>query len=417
MFSIARAAVAMVMIATAGLRALKPLAFIAPEDLTMRTLIVTLALIAGWTAPANAQTAPSAPPAGESLIKPKALYVPDKVESKRAALKDKDFGWDGSVSVGASTAVSQSSSVVGRIDGTSFTFGTQIKGGLLYTRDAHEWRNALAYGLTYSRTPALAAFVKTNDELALESIYLYHVKRVPWLGPFGRVNLNLPFFAGSDLRSASEVFPDPAAPTGPTLYRNKADQTDVIETGDAVFELDENGVASLRLSDPFLPVRLRETVGLFAAPLDKPQIRLEVKLGFDARQTFADGQLAIEDDATDADGIEDIDFVRLEDVFQAGPSLGIEAVGELAQKRVVYLFLAEAMLPAVNNQRDSSDLSLVELTNLHFEANLSFKLVSWASLDYQFKTLYEPQLLEQFQVQNNLLLTFAYTLIEAKNGG
>ena len=46
------------------------------------------------------------------------------------------------------------------------------------------------------------------------------------------------------------------------------------------------------------------------------------------------------------------------------------------------------------------------LTNVEFRANLSVKLVEWASLDYQFKTLREPQLIDEFQIQNNLLFTF-----------
>lgn len=375
---------------------------------SITTALIASALSIGGLAQAGGEKASD---------KGKTIYVPDKIESKRDTVKHKNFGWDGSLNVGASTAVSQSSNVVGRIDGTSFTFGTQISGGLLYLKQAHEWRNSLAYGLTYSRTPALPVFVKTNDELALESIYLYHVKRLPWFGPFARITLNVPFFPGDDVRNVSDVFADANSPTGSTLYRNKSDQTDVIDAGDNAFSLNKDGVARLRLSDPFLPVRLSETLGLFAAPLDKPRIKLEIKLGFMARQTFAKNQLAIDDDTADADGVSDIDFVRLEDVFQAGPSAGVLASGELSNKRVAYLALVEAMLPAVNNQRDDGDKNLGELTNLHFEVNLSFKLVSWASLDYQFKTLYEPQLLDQFQIQNNLLLSFAYTLIKAQNGG
>lgn len=337
----------------------------------------------------------------------KTIYVPDKVESKKEKLKH--TGWDGSFNIGASTALSQSSSVVGRIDGTSFTFGAQLKGGLLYLKNAHEWRNALGYGLTYTRTPALPAFIKTNDELGLESIYLYHLKRVPWLGPFARVTLNLPFFPGDDVRSRADAVG--SAPAGQTLYVNKADPTDRISLGNSRLSLGDDDVASLRLSDPFLPTRLRETVGVFAKPVDRSDLGLEVKLGFDARQTFAGGQLAIDDDSTTAD----IEFSRLSDVYQGGPSAGIVAAGVMADKRVGYVALAEVMIPVINNQSSGDDKSIGELTNVHLELNLSFKLVAWASLDYQFKALYEPQLLDEFQLQNNLLLTFSYALIRSNN--
>lgn len=336
----------------------------------------------------------------------KTIYVPDKIQSKKE--KGKTKGWDGSLSVGASTAVSQSTNVVGRINGASFTFGAQLKGGLIYLRNAHEWRNTLGYGLTYTRTPALPAFIKTNDELALESIYLYHFKRLPWLGPFARVTLTLPFFPGDDVRTRAEA--TDGAPDGQTLYVNKDDTTDRISTGSNRIDLSDE-VASLRLSDAFLPTRLRETAGLFAKPIDKPSLGLEIKLGFDARQTFADGQLAIADDDTTPD----IEFSRLRDIYQGGPSAGVVASGAVAQKKVSYLALAEVMIPVINNQSSAEDKSAAELTNVHLELNLSFKLVSWASLDYQFKALYEPQLIDEFQLQNNLLLSFSYTLIEANN--
>jgi hypothetical protein len=57
--------------------------------------------------------------------------------------------------------------------------------------------------------------------------------------------------------------------------------------------------------------------------------------------------------------------------------------------------------PPAGEERNALDL-----TNVEFRANLSVKLVEWASLDYQFKTLREPQLIDDFQIQNNLLFTF-----------
>jgi hypothetical protein len=46
------------------------------------------------------------------------------------------------------------------------------------------------------------------------------------------------------------------------------------------------------------------------------------------------------------------------------------------------------------------------LTNVQVDANLSFHLVDWASLDYQLKAIRQPQVIDQFQVQNTLLVTF-----------
>ena len=61
---------------------------------------------------------------------------------------------------------------------------------------------------------------------------------------------------------------------------------------------------------------------------------------------------------------------------------------------------AHSALPAGDNR------GAMALTNVEIDATLSFKLVDWASLDYELKALRQPQLLDRFQVQNNLLLTF-----------
>jgi hypothetical protein len=39
-------------------------------------------------------------------------------------------------------------------------------------------------------------------------------------------------------------------------------------------------------------------------------------------------------------------------------------------------------------------------------------LFEWASLDYELKIMRLPQLVDAWQIQNNLLLTFSYTLID-----
>jgi hypothetical protein len=49
--------------------------------------------------------------------------------------------------------------------------------------------------------------------------------------------------------------------------------------------------------------------------------------------------------------------------------------------------------------------SSLALMNIEMGGQLSFKLVDWASLDYQVKAIREPQVLDGFQVRNSLLLT------------
>ncbi|MBK6847740.1 MAG: hypothetical protein IPG96_09460 [Proteobacteria bacterium] len=308
---------------------------------------------------------------------PKTRYVPDKPVITVPLTQE---GWVGDLSLGSSVALSQSSNVVGRIDGTSFAVGLKVNGALDWTRDVHEWRNSLTLGETFTRTPAVDQFVKTNDQLLLESIYLYHLRRLPWLGPFARFKLTTALFPGEDVRAA------------PVSYVGA-----VTRTAD-----------TLRLTDALTPTTLQEMLGVFGKPLDRKDLALELKAGFEARQMIADGQLALADDAATPE----VEVVALQHVVQGGPSLGLIAKGQLSEGRVLYAGLAEAMIPAINNQASGDDRSTLELTNVNLELNLSFKLVSWASVDYQLRAVREPQLIDKWQLQNNLLLSFSYALIE-----
>lgn len=319
----------------------------------------------------------AAPHAAAAAEDPKTRYVPDKPVIT-APLTEQ--GWVGDLALGSSVALAQSSNVVGRIDGTSFAIGLKVNGALDWARDVHEWRNSLTLGETFTRTPAVDEFVKTNDQLLLESIYLYHLKRLPWLGPFARFKLTTALFPGEDVRAA------------PVSYVGA-----VTRTAD-----------TLRLTDAFTPTTLQQMVGAFGKPVDRKDLALEIKAGFEARQMIADGQLAIADDAATPD----IEVTALKTVVQGGPSLGVIGKGVLAEGRVLYAGLAEAMIPAINNQAATDDRSALELTNVNFEFNLSFKLVSWASVDYQLRAVREPQLIDKWQLQNNLLLSFSYALIE-----
>jgi hypothetical protein len=153
---------------------------------------------------------------------------------------------------------------------------------------------------------------------------------------------------------------------------------------------------------------LQETVGLFAQPLTLKAFSVEFKVGFSAKQIFADSQLAVDDDK-DTDPVE---IKELSNAFQGGPAVGLDLKGQVLDGKIAYYAGAELMFPVINN--DDSGLGVGEMMNFIAEAGVSFKIVSWASLDYKLKVLREPQVLDEYQIQNNLLLTFSYALVEAK---
>ncbi len=296
--------------------------------------------------------------------------------------EEKEDSLDWRLISGATFTLQDNKSVVGQQDGTAVGFGFKLDTGIDWRTGDHEWRNSLGVQAGMTRTPAVDRFVKSQDVLDLESIYLYHIN--DWFGAFGRFAYNTTMFRGADVRAE------------PTNY-------DIEQLDGTTRAL--RGITTLNLTDPFLPSRFRESLGLFAQPYKREFLNIETRLGGGARQTLANGQLAINDDEESADVLE---VKELDDVLQVGAEAAVELWGSFQEKRLVYKLAAEAMTPFYNNQAADSDKSAFELTNFNARASLSVKLVEWASLDYEFGAIYEPQLVDQVQIRNNLLLTFGF---------
>lgn len=319
-------------------------------------------------------------------LRPALALDPEYVAVPKPAAGAKKEGWDGELSLGASTSLSSASNTVGKPDGVSFGLGLTVTSGLDFRRGSHEWRNSLTLGESFARTPAVDAFVKTQDALAFETIYLYKVRPIPWFGPFARATLDTSIFKGIDVRPSDTIY--------------SIAQTD----GSARVVSSQR----LRLSDPFKPLMLKQSVGVLARPTNTPAAEVELRLGFGAREIFGNGQLAITDDATTKDLVEAKDLTNYS---QAGAEFLALIKGALYGGKVTYRAGAEFMIPFLRTD-EKSGKSAFELANIELGAKLSFKLVSWASLDYELKAVRLPQTVDKFQLQNNLLLTFAYALVK-----
>ena len=71
------------------------------------------------------------------------------------------------------------------------------------------------------------------------------------------------------------------------------------------------------------------------------------------------------------------------------------------------------MLPFYSSVTKSTN-SLLDRMNIDFLTTVSVKFARWVSLDYQLKVIRHPLLVKEFQIQNNLLITFGFTLIETE---
>lgn len=339
------------------------------------TLFVVL-LFMTWTHSALAQDDPG--------------YIPEEVVT---ATEEDDTGWKPALSASANLSMSHNKAVVGNVDGLSLSAGLLVSGGLTYIspRKIHEWRSSLAWGLGTTRTPALPKFVKSMDSLGFETMYLLHVPKALWFGPFVGFDLGTSLFPTDAVR-ASDV----------TVVRN--DVAGEIQSTETVASLE-----NINLTGAFAPTSLRESVGVFARPVEKEPITLEIRTGIGAWETFVRDGYTISDNEETTEGV--LVLSQMQDSVQLGGEFNLTATGAIAQN-VSYTGRAGIMMPFVHNVE--TDLSGHELFNYEFEILLGVKLAEWASLDYQFKAYRVPLVYDGWQVQNGLLLSFTANLIKDK---
>lgn len=328
-------------------------------------------VLLGLSSAAYAQTAPD--------------YVPDvTVVAPDAA---KTFGWKPLLKASANVAFGHNSNVVGSMDGSTWTFGTLINGGLSYLGETgHEWANTLSWQLAYNKTPLLDNFVKSLDSFEYGTSYLYHIPGISWFGPFASVTLKTALFPGYDVR-----------PTDNT-YRK------LLTNGTAV-DVPVLAQAQFDLTKAFAPTQVRESVGAFADILDRTYAKIQARTGVGAWEIYGRSGFVLADDAATPQ----IEVAQIEDSMQLGWELNAIATGSWTEA-VAYTFKANLMYPFVDNV--DTPLTGAELLNVETEFLVGLKLTTWASLDYSLKILKIPLVSEEWQLQNGLLLTFTASVVE-----
>ncbi len=339
----------------------------------MKRAAVALALVGGalmLSGVAHAQ-------AGDNKV---TNYVP---EDDIAQTDGKKQGLDGTLALAANVNLTSNRRVVGQVDGFSFLFGVSLIGGLDYINGPHEVRNTLSLSEAWARTPVLDEFVKANDVLDLESLYNYFI--IGWFGAFGRLNLQSTVLTTEDVR---------AEPVTYQVTRSNGNQETIQDA------------TRLTLADGFSPLTLNQSVGVFASPYDSRPFSIDIRAGFGARETFADGVIVLTDDSATPN----IEATELSNVYQGGLELFVGANGALQGNRIVYNAGSSVLFPFINN--DPEDRGLIDLTKVSVFATVGLNVVDWMIVQYQAKLVRDPQLLDELQVQNNVLLTFQYTFID-----
>jgi len=320
----------------------------------------------------------------------------EHVPTDDLAANDSDLnrGWNGKLTFNGSSNFASNDKVVGQTDGLSMLLGTGLDAKLQYDSFPHRWVTELSIAEMWARTPVVEEFVKSSDAVALESMYNYFIWE--WGGVFARVAAETALFEGEHVTATDRFY--------------------VLDGGDPTM----GGITAdhFALSDPFQPLTLQESTGLFAEPVAGPALTLSTRLGFGGRHTFAEGARVIADDSGSFDDDGDMatdelpftTYKELLDVHQAGLEIFAGIEGKIVDGRINYGLGASALIPFINN--DDTDRDAMELTRIAVEGNLDTKLLDWLTIGYQLKVVSDPQLVDEVQVQHSVLLTAAVTAID-----
>lgn len=319
---------------------------------------------------------------------PPAVVAEDLQKKAAEKLKEKEAkdGWKRKLSVGATGSATSSTSVVGAVDGTTTQVGLLLDGESTLTSGSHEWQTVLKLQHARTRTPVMDAWVKSQDNLEIQSTWTYRLGALPWVGPFARAKLQTQVTTGYDVR-----------PTDVNVVQTAVDGSSKTVLAEAESDID--------LTSPFEPIVVAETAGAFAKPIEGKKLNLDLKLGVGGQHIFARGGYALTGfDAPTAT----VKVKEIETSHQVGGEGELEAKGEL-NELVKWRGKARLFLPLVTASEQAVSGAAAMTTEI--SATLSVKLAKWASLDYVLNVRRLPLVLRDWQVQHGLLLTTGFNVL------
>lgn len=340
------------------------------------SVATAVALLGSWLGVGTAQAQVTDQQVADDLV------ADDQPASE---LSEDAFKWK--IGPSFSLSFNDNRNVVGQPDGWALNFDIGLPLSIGYRTGDHELRAGLDAQIAYSRTPAIEDFIKSKDVFAFDADYLYHA--LEWLGPYVRFAVDTTMLQGYDERAGET-----------TWSITRADGT-----------LDTALGRRLQLTDPFQPLTITEMAGVFSRPYKSDGFTLEARTGFGGLHTLADDQLGLADD----DATPEVEVKTLRSFDQAAVEIGLALFGALYENKITWRIAGDVAIPVVNRP-ETTEHNIAYYTNVDLSATLSFKLLEWLSLDYAFKAIRRPQLIDEFQITNNLLLTLSYTWSDENTG-
>jgi hypothetical protein len=310
-----------------------------------------------------------------------AAAVEAAATAAKAETAKKRSPWTLRLRFGSVFQISQSKSVVGKLDGTSRSFQTDIHGEANWRCGRHEVRNRLDTNDVIVKTQNTGRWVPASDFVEAESIYQYHW--LPAFGPFARAGLRTSVFLGRDLRTNAVRYELP----------------EMMLTGERT---------EYRLTDRFLPLTLLQSAGAFYNPVREKHFDVDFRGGFGVREVLADDQLGVKDDADTKDIVE---LVGLHSYVEAGIETVVMVRAELFDEHVSTYAGIETLVPLLRSKEPGDMRTTVDLISETVQLGVAYKLAKSATIVYELRLVHNPQLIEAVQIQNNAGFKATFNLL------
>lgn len=297
-------------------------------------------------------------------------------------------GWTITLRLGGNFNLTDTRSFVGSEDGTTVQIGFLLGGNAFLRSGQHRWNNELSIQHNQTLTPQLDRFVKGFDLLDFKSTYIYKLKRPEWLGPFGRIALQTPLLPFEIVRIDPFVVQD--------------------EAGNALSGTVAPG-SGFEITGAFEPLQLRQSVGLFGDPVNEQAFKFQFQVGAGVQQILARDGFSIQDEDDSADTLL-ITVREIESVVEVGAEAEVRFNGEIVKDVFYYNFLTNAFwAPYSSSDRDRSEFA--DQINLKIKAAIGVVVTEWLEAEYTLNVIRQPQVLDDFQIQNGFQLVLSYNLL------
>lgn len=321
---------------------------------------------------------------GLSSTQAQDTVIADDLVAAAKTQKESTDGWQKSLSVAFTGSYNRSDNVVGSTDGATMQLGLALDGGATLVSNSYEWENSLKLQHTQSRTPVIEQFVKSLDNLSIQSTYLHHMSSPDWLGPFARFTLSASVLDG---------------------YEVRADDTTVryvpLEGAEEIVAVAAED--RIELTSGFEPMILNQTLGIYANPVTEENFTLDGKAGLGLQQIVVSGGYAILDDGSTPE----LELKELEGANEVGAEFELAMSGQ-PEENLKWTALAHFFYPFASSS--DTEFSGLDVMNTNLQGALSLKLGTKASLDYVLNIKRVPLVLDDWQIQNGLMLTAGFDL-------